>query len=291
MRKRLNFLQINVKDLDACVANNFKSLCLSYLFFPILLLLLIVVFLFINDAFSFEAYAQMQKELFIYLNDKLSAFPIWQINLTQLGDVAIFLPFLTLFVVYAPKFWESLLTSLLVSSILTNLLKRIFAVPRPAAMFDNTSFVIIGDTLSGNTSLPSGHSIATFTILTSLFFGFMPKKLNQKILWFLFIFTVGLLIVFSRVGVGAHYPIDVIIGSIIGYLSSIIGIFINNKFNMWRWMTNKKYYLITLAILSICWASLINKIVTTHLLIYYFSLASLTISIFIITRIYVKKRV
>ena len=161
---------MNVKDLDACVANNFKSLCLSYLFFPLLILLLVVIFLFINDAFSFEAYAQTQKNLFLYLNAKLSAFPALQSNLTQLGDVTIFLPFLTLFVVYAPKFRESLLTSLLVSSILTNLLKRVFAVPRPATMFDNTSFVIIGDALKGNTSLPSVHSIATFTILTSLFF-------------------------------------------------------------------------------------------------------------------------
>ena len=186
MRKRLDFLLLNNQKLDTCVANNFKNLKLSFLFLPFLLLLVIALYLFFKDAFSFESYANVQKELFLYLNLLLSKFPNLQLNITELGDVVIFLPFLTVLIVYTPKFWESLLTSLVVSSIFTNLLKRIFAVPRPAAIFDHDSFVILGDTLSGNTSLPSGHSIATFTIITAIYFAFMPQKKTLKAGWFFF---------------------------------------------------------------------------------------------------------
>ncbi|MFG6687200.1 phosphatase PAP2 family protein [Mariniflexile sp. HNIBRBA6329] len=289
MKKRLNSLVLNNPELDAYVSNNFNSLRLKILFLPLLLLLLIVLFLFTKDAFSVEAYAYVQKDLFLYLNSKLSQFPSLQYNLTQLGDVLILLPFLTLFMVQAPKFWQSLITSLIVSAVFSNLFKKIFAVPRPAAMFDQDSFVIIGRTLTGSNSLPSGHSIATFTIVASVFFAFMPKKTKLKIAWFLFIFSTGLFIALTRVGVGAHYPLDIVVGSILGYLAAIVGIFITKKFNPWTWLTNKKYYPISIVLFSVWAIALINKIVAMNLLVFYFSLVSLVATLVIITRIYVKK--
>ncbi len=275
--------------LNTFVGNNFNDLRFSYFFFPFILLLLIVIFLFIENAFSVEVYTQIQKESFIYLNYQLSKFPYFQFNLTQLGDVIIFLPFLTVFIVYAPKLWHALLSSLLVSGIISFLLKNLFAIPRPAAVFDNDNFLIIGNVLSGNSSLPSGHSIATFTILTSVFFGFIPKELRFKIIWFFSTLVVGLIIVFTRVGVGAHYPLDVIIGSIIGSISALAGIFINKNYNPWIGIGNKKNYPV-LGFVMFIWAIvLINKIIATHLIIFYFSLSSLFITLFIIINIYVKK--
>lgn len=289
MKKRYNFLLLNNQALDTAVTNNLNNLRLRSLLFPFSLLLLVAFFLFIKDAFSVEAYVQTQKDLFFNLNSKLSRFPNLQFNLTQLGDVLIFLPFLTIFLVYAPKFWESLLTSLIVSSIISSPLKKLFAVPRPAAMFDNDSFVIIGKTLSGSTSLPSGHSIATFTILTVVLIAFMPKKVKFKIMWFFFVFITGLIIVCTRVGVGAHYPFDVIIGSILGSISALSGILINKKFNPWTWITNKKYYLVSILLFSGLAIALILKILDTNLMIFYFSLVSLVATLFVITCIYVKK--
>jgi len=276
--------------LNTYVTNNFNDLRFSYFFFPFFLLLLIVVFLFIENAFSIEVYTQIQKDSFFYLNYQLSKFPDLQFNLTQLGDVIIFLPFLTIFIVYAPKLWHALLSSLLVSGIISFLLKTLFAIPRPAAVFDNDSFLIMGNVLSGNTSLPSGHSIATFTILTSVFFAFIPKGLRFKIIWFCSIIIVGLIIVFTRVGVGAHYPLDVIIGSIIGCTSALAGLFINKNYNPWIWIGNKKKYPVFIFVMFIWAVALINKIIATHLVIFYFSLASLVITLFIIINIYVKKQ-
>ena len=87
---------------------------------------------------------------------------------------------ISVFIVYAPKLWGALLTSAILSLVVSASLKKLFAVPRPAAMFDTDCFVIIGRTLSGRTALPSGHSIAAFVVITILLFAFMPKKNNYK---------------------------------------------------------------------------------------------------------------
>jgi hypothetical protein len=210
-------------------------------------------------------------------------------NLTQIGDELILISFLSIFIVYAPKVWESLISASIVSALFSGLLKRFFEVPRPAAVFDHNSFVIIGKTLSGNTSLPSGHSITVFTILTVLLYAFMPLKIKHKISWHLLIILLGLMLAITRVGVGAHYPLDVVIGSIIGYLSGLTGIFFSQKYKVWDWINNKKHYPFFILLFLICCVVLIKKISIEHLTIYYLSLASLCFSLYKITLIYVKK--
>ena len=69
----------------------------------------------------------------------------------------------------------------------------------------------------------------------------MPKEFKSKILWTVFILVVGLFIAFSRVGVGAHFPVDVVIGSTIGYICALTGIVVSNKVSWWNWIKNKKY--------------------------------------------------
>lgn len=275
--------------MNTNVINNYSKLKLSLFFLPAFLLITIVLFLYKQDSLSVDKYIQIQKNCFYFLNSKLSQYPDTLFNLNQFGDEIIFLSFLSIFVVYAPKIWESLISASLVSLIFSSLLKKIFAVPRAAAVFDNHSFVILGKTLTGNNSLPSGHSITVFTILTVLLFGFMPKKLKYKILWSIFIVITGLIFAFARVGAGAHYPLDVIIGCIIGYISGLLGIFINEKYKIWTWINNKKYYPIFILFFLICCILLINKIMNENLIIFYLSIISLIVSLYKIINVYVKK--
>jgi membrane-associated phospholipid phosphatase len=286
------FIKVNLETkntMNINSINNFSRLKPSLFFLPLFILITIVLFLYMEDALNVANYIQIQKNGFFFINSKLSQFPHTLYNLTQLGDELILLSFLSLFIVYAPKIWECLLSASLVSAIFSNLLKQIFAVPRPAAVFDNNSFVIIGKALTGHTSLPSGHSITVFTILTVLLFAFMPKKLNYKILWIFPIISIGLLLVFTRVGVGAHYPLDVIIGCIIGYISGLLGIFINEKYKIWTWINNKKYYPIFILLFLVGCISLINKIMNENLIIFYLALISLVVSLYKISMLYVKK--
>jgi len=271
------------------VINNYSKLKPSVFILPIFLLVTIFLFLYSKDALHADKYVQIQKDSFFFINYNLGQFPNIIYNITQLGDASIFLSFLSIFIVYAPKIWESLISASLVSLIFSSLLKNIFLVPRPAVVFDNNSFVIIGKTAVGHASLPSGHSITVFTTLTVLLFAFMPEKLKYKILWVFFTIIAGLIIVFTRVGVGAHYPLDVITGSIIGYISGLIGIFINQKFKIWTWISNKKYYPIFILLMLICCVSLIIKIIDENLIIYYLALISLFFPFYKITYAVIKK--
>lgn len=268
---------------------NYSKLKLSAFYLPLALLTLIIAFLFQLNALSIDSYIQVQRDCFIYLNSQLSQFPITQNNLTQMGDALIFLSMLAILIIYRPKIWGALISASLVSLLFSNILKRFLAVPRPAAVFDNHDFVIIGKTLTGHNSTPSGHSITVFTILTVLLFAFMPIKMKNKIVWSFLIITLGIILIFTRVGVGAHYPLDVIIGGIVGYISALAGILISQKYPIWDWIQNKKYYPVFMLLFLGCGIALINKIVHEGLIIFYFSLLGLLITQYKIIAIYVKK--
>lgn len=275
--------------MNTNIINNYAKLKPSLFFLPLFFLVTIVLFLHSKHALHVDTYIQIQKNYFFFLNAILSQFPNTAYNLTQLGDELILLSFLSIFILYAPKIWESLLSASLVSAIFSGLLKNIFSVPRPAEVLDNNSFVIIGKTLTGYSSLPSGHSITVFTILTVILFACMPQKLNAKIVWCFLIFITGLSLVFTRVAVGAHFPLDVIVGSIIGYISGLIGIFISRKYKIWAWINNKKYYPIFIVLFLICCVVLINKIMNENLIVFYLSLIGLLISLYKIIYVYFKK--
>lgn len=284
-------MKIGNKNLNNRVTLNFMNIKATLLVLPSLLLIGIIFMLQKEKGLSIAGYIEVQKNYFFYLNELLSKTPNLQYNLTQLGDVLISFSLLTVFILYVPKLWEGLLTSAIISLVVSASLKKIFAVPRPAAIFDNDSFTIIGKTLAGNTSLPSGHSIATFIVITTLFFAFTPPHNKYaKVFWGIFYLIIGLFVAFTRVGVGAHYPFDVIVGSIIGYMITIVGILINNKVNYWNWIKKRKFLPIFMLIFVVAGGVILKKITENNLFIYYLSLLSLIITLYLTIKKYVQKK-
>ena len=116
------------------------------------------------------------------------------------------------------------LIACLVSDIFVVLLKNFIHEPRPFVNLDNVH-LLIGE--SDPNSFPSGHTTTTFSIIT--IFVLNMKKLfkthYKSINIALMIFA--LLIPFSRIYVGVHYPFDVLAGGIIGFC----GAFLINKLN------------------------------------------------------------
>lgn len=275
--------------MNTNVINNYSRLRTPIFLLPLFLLIAIALFLYSQNALCVEGYVQIQKNSFFLINHNLGQYPGLQINLTQLGDALVILSLLSIFFVYASKVWESLLSASLVSLLLSGLLKKIFAIPRPAAVFNEEEFIIVGEKLTGHNSLPSGHSITIFTVLTVLLFAFMPPKIKYKIVWYLAIIVAGLILVFTRVGVGAHYPLDVITGSIIGYISGLAGIFISKKYKLWAWICNKKYCPIFILLFLICCILLAFRIINQNLVLFYLASASLIVSLYKIIVIYAKK--
>ncbi|PIE50384.1 MAG: phosphoesterase [Flavobacteriales bacterium] len=280
---------LKVKSVNTKINDNYTKVKAYFLVFPLLIITSVVVFLGYKGSLSEDAYTAVQKDWFFYFNAKLSQFPHIEYNLTQFGDAFVFLSLLSVFVLYAPKLWEGLISASLVSLVLSRVPKSLFDVPRPAEIYDESSFTIIGEKLVGYSSLPSGHSITIFTMLTVLVFAFMPKKRMKRILWLVLGIGMGMLLASTRVGVGAHHPLDVLLGGSIGIASGIIGILINQKLPLWSWVSNEKYHFVFLILFLGSMGVLIDKIRTENLVVYYVALASIVYSIYIITKNYVRK--
>jgi len=268
---------------------NYNKVKSTKLYFPLLLLILIILFLFLSDSLNAKNYVKIQEPIFFYFNNLLGQFSSIEHNLTQIGDATIIFSFLTLFLVKAPKIWESLLSASIVSLIFSSLLKMIFWIPRPQQIYDNSKITIIGVRAIGFSSLPSGHSITIFTTLTVLLFAFLPKKRLNKVIYINAFVIIGFGIAMSRVGVGAHHPLDVVIGCIIGYICGLLGIFISKKYNIWSWINDKKFYVLLICLLLVLLITVAVKLYQSNLIIYYFSIASLIISIYKLNHAYAKK--
>jgi membrane-associated phospholipid phosphatase len=91
--------------------------------------------------------------------------------------------------------------------ILVQMIKSFFPSPRPSALFSDIH--ILGPVLRAR-SFPSGHTASTFGLISFLS-GEFPQL--GTLLW-----VMAILIGFSRVYVGAHFPADVLFGAGLGYL-------------------------------------------------------------------------
>lgn len=98
----------------------------------------------------------------------------------------------------------------LIGSLLINneLLKNLVRRPRPFQTFTELATVI---PRPGQFSFPSGHSSASFAAAV-VFYRNLPKKAGVPAL------VLAVLIAFSRLYVGVHYPTDVLAGALLGSL-------------------------------------------------------------------------
>jgi membrane-associated phospholipid phosphatase len=115
----------------------------------------------------------------------------------------------------------------LIGGLAATVLKESFQLPRPPAVLSADSFHLIGHKLE-LVSFPSGHTLTAFAVATLLILGFALKG------WRLYgLIALASLVGLSRVAVGAHWPLDVLAGAVVGvfcaYLSLITAKYLHHR--------------------------------------------------------------
>jgi membrane-associated phospholipid phosphatase len=138
-----------------------------------------------------------------------------QLMLTDLGNGVTLGVLMLCCLIKRPELLIKVLAATILSLILVPLLKQYFDAPRPAAVLEMLH--IVGNKRLSH-SFPSGHSSSAFLFAGTLFL--VCQCHSYKLL----VILAAVLVALSRITVGAHWPMDVVMGAIVGlscaYLAS-----------------------------------------------------------------------
>jgi undecaprenyl-diphosphatase len=154
----------------------------------------------------------------IYENRILALDSTFIVITNSAGVIAFGLPLIWLIIATRKKNEESrrnaliILISVAISAILANILKYIFDMPRPYEIYP----FIVKLSYGGSPSFPSGHTTDAFAFAVAVSLVF-PKR-------YIIIpsFTWAILIGYSRMCLGVHFPSDVLGGAIIGAVCAYV---------------------------------------------------------------------
>lgn len=153
------------------------------------------------------------------LTDRLS--PVLWESLTTLGDERVLLALVLPFCYRYPRLLWALVLAALVGWLCARGIKLAFPMPRPAALLDIGQMTLIGARPTKH-SFVSGHGVQIFA-----FFAICQALLGARKSMPLFLLAClgGL----SRVAVGAHWPIDVLAGAVVGLWAGWLGCWLADR--------------------------------------------------------------
>lgn len=122
--------------------------------------------------------------------------------------------------------WAALLAAILFTLIGQGI-KRVVDLPRPPQVLSQESFHLIGPDW-GQHAFPSGHAAMIFMLAGAFVFTISRAWVR----WLLIV--LASLVALSRVVVGVHWPLDIMAGAAIGWLSVWVGLILST-YSRWGW--------------------------------------------------------
>ncbi|ALM06465.1 phosphatidic acid phosphatase [Sediminicola sp. YIK13] len=178
-----------------------------------------------------EKIAEWDRNIFIYLNSLgIEDYDVFWSIVTNISSwTPLFVLFFILIWVRYPKkeaFFMTLTVLVLVGFILgiTDLTKEFVARLRPNNNEEINTVIRILRSPTGY-SFFSGHASSSFSITTLVFLFLRPK---YKWVWVFYLWP--LLFTFSRIYVGVHYPVDILVGAMVGTFSALLFYKLHQRF-------------------------------------------------------------
>jgi membrane-associated phospholipid phosphatase len=150
---------------------------------------------------------------------------------TNLGDGFFCVTIALLLFIFKKKYLSLMaFSSYAISGIIAQVLKYFILEARPALYLKDSTYMyfIEGVTLHNLHAFPSGHTASAFALAGVLSFSTKNKKYSTLFL------TLAILVGYSRIYLGQHFIDDVVVGSVLGFVSAIFCWIIFEKlFNRW----------------------------------------------------------
>jgi membrane-associated phospholipid phosphatase len=131
-----------------------------------------------------------------------------------------------------PGWMAAYLLCLLIGGVMVHLLKHAIDAPRPPAMLSPEQLHVIGSVLRTR-SMPSGHSASAFAFAAVILLTPNPQRLRHRLL--APVLGTAVLIALSRIAVGAHWPLDVLVGGALGWLFGGVSVMLASASGLTRW--------------------------------------------------------
>lgn len=177
---------------------------------------------------AFIYFSGLNRDLFFAINGFAALFvdKLWAL-VTFFSDGLVSFVILLPFIYRKPKLVWAVLLAAVLFTLLGQGFKHLMHVPRPPKVVSPHEFNLIGPDW-GHNSFPSGHSSMIFN-LVGVFALTTPKKWLRWIL-----IALGAFIACSRTAVGVHWPLDVVAGALIGWVTIWVGLLLV-PYTAWGW--------------------------------------------------------
>ena len=156
------------------------------------------------------------QEIFLWFNANAGVLPdaFWA-NMTFVADTLFAVAVIAIVASRYPHIFNSGFVLLIIGALFVHGLKNLLEIPRPPAVLDADVFKVIGPVVK-NHAFPSGHS---FTALATA--GLLALNM-RSIGGTIALLVIALVAAISRAAVGAHWPLDILVGSAAGLIFALI---------------------------------------------------------------------